>query len=74
MAFTPEYLAAVDAAILARVTGGEVEAYGLPDGTNFKLTSLADLHRIREMMVAEGVLVAPATARRVILASLRPYR
>lgn len=70
MGFCSEVLVAIRAAITARMAGGDVDGYVLPDGTDIRLCSLDTLFRWEEKFA--GRAAAEAGGSRVRLARLRP--
>lgn len=70
MGFYADTLARIQAAITARLAGGDVESYSLPDGTNIQLCSLETLFKLEEQF--SGRAQEEAGGRRFRIARLRP--
>jgi hypothetical protein len=70
MGFAADTLTAVQAAITARLAGGDVESYTLPDGTDVQMCSLKTLFDIAERL--SGQAAVEAGGSRFRLARLRP--
>lgn len=70
MGFATDVLVTIQAAIQARLAGGDVEAYVLPDGTDVKMCSLDTLFRWEEKFLARAS--AEAGTSRFRLGRLRP--
>lgn len=70
MGFATDALTLIQAAITARLSGGDVEAYTLPDGTDIKMCSLDTLFRWQEKLSVQAAREAGTSRFR--LGRLRP--